>query len=62
MAFRPFRTALVLGGGGARGLAHLGVLTALSEEGLAPDLIVGTSFGAIVGAYSGQSERLFRGS
>ncbi len=49
MAFRPFRTALVLGGGGARGLAHLGVLTALSEEGLAPDLIVGTSFGAIVG-------------
>lgn len=50
MAFRPFRTALVLGGGGARGLAHLGVLAAMTEAGFAPDMIVGTSFGAIVGA------------
>lgn len=50
MVWRPFKTALVLGGGGARGLAHLGVLTALREAGMAPDMIVGTSFGAIVGA------------
>ena len=50
VALRQFKSALVLGGGGARGLAHLGVLTALGEAGIAPDLIVGTSFGAIVGA------------
>lgn len=50
MRLRPFRTALVLGGGGARGLAHLGVLTTLERAGLRPDMIVGTSFGAIVGA------------
>ncbi len=47
---RPLKSALVLGGGGARGLAHLGVLKALADAGLAPDMIVGTSFGAIVGA------------
>jgi len=42
--------ALILGGGGARGLAHIGVLEVLEEEGLVPDLIVGTSMGAILGA------------
>jgi predicted acylesterase/phospholipase RssA len=42
--------ALILGGGGARGLAHIGVLEVLEEEGLIPDLIVGTSMGAILGA------------
>ena len=46
---RP-RWALVLGGGAARGAAHLGVLTALGEAGLTPDLVVGVSIGAIVGA------------
>jgi NTE family protein len=45
----PFRTALVLGGGGARGLAHIGAITALEEDGFRPDLIVGTSAGAIAG-------------
>ncbi len=56
---------LVLSGGGARGLAHIGVLKALDEEGLAPDCIVGTSAGALVGAlycsgYSGREiEELF---
>ena len=42
--------ALVLGGGGARGLAHLGVLRALSEAGLDIDLVGGTSMGAIFAA------------
>jgi NTE family protein len=42
--------ALVLGGGGARGLAHVGVLRVLEEEGLRPNLIVGTSMGAVLGA------------
>ena len=40
---------LVLSGGGARGLAHVGVLRALEEEGIAPDLVVGCSMGAVVG-------------
>lgn len=46
---RP-RLALVLGSGGARGWAHIGVIRALEEAGLKPDLIVGTSIGALVGA------------
>jgi NTE family protein len=41
---------LVLGGGGARGLAHLGVLKALDEAGCAPDFVGGTSMGAIIAA------------
>ncbi len=41
--------ALVLSGGGLRGLAHLGVLKVLEEHGLRPDLVVGTSVGAIIG-------------
>ena len=45
---RP-RVALVLSGGGLRGLAHLGVLRVLDAHGLRPDLVVGTSVGAIVG-------------
>jgi NTE family protein len=43
-----------LGGGAALGLAHIGVLKALEEHNLAPDIIVGTSMGAIIGAlYAG---------
>lgn len=42
--------ALVLSGGGALGLAHLGVIKVLERENLIPDMIVGTSMGAIVGA------------
>ncbi|MCF8168783.1 MAG: patatin-like phospholipase family protein [Rhodoferax sp.] len=42
--------ALVLSGGAARGFAHLGVLRVLERENLRPDLVVGSSAGAIVGA------------
>jgi len=42
--------ALVLGGGGLRGFAHIGVLRALEEHGIRPDIVVGTSAGAVVGA------------
>jgi predicted acylesterase/phospholipase RssA/CRP-like cAMP-binding protein len=41
---------VVLGGGGARGFAHLGVLRALEESGIAVDLIGGNSMGALIGA------------
>ncbi len=41
---------LALGGGGSRGLAHLGVLEALEKHDLRPDAIVGTSIGALFGA------------
>jgi len=42
--------ALVLGSGGSRGLAHIGVLEVLEEEGLKPDLIIGCSAGSLIGA------------
>jgi NTE family protein len=44
------RIGVALGGGSARGYAHIGALAALERHGLAPDLVVGTSFGAIIGA------------
>jgi NTE family protein len=43
---------LVLGGGGARGFAHLGVLKALEEAGIPVDFVGGASVGSIMGAYS----------
>jgi NTE family protein len=46
---RPVRTAWVLSSGGPRGFVHVGVLRALDELGLAPDLLVGASVGAFVG-------------
>lgn len=46
----PVRVALALSSGGLRGIAHLGVLRTLESHGLWPDLIVGTSIGALVGA------------
>jgi NTE family protein len=51
----PMKKALVLGGGGARGLAHLGVLRILEKEGFRPDLIVGCSIGAIIGGMYAQT-------
>ncbi|HET7322477.1 MAG TPA: patatin-like phospholipase family protein [Longimicrobiaceae bacterium] len=44
------RTILVLGGGGMKGIAHVGVWKALEERGIVPDAIIGTSIGAMVGA------------
>lgn len=41
---------MALGGGSARGYAHLGALASLERNGIVPDLLVGTSFGAVVGA------------
>ena len=48
---RPRRPVigLVLGSGAARGFAHIGVLHALKERGIIPDVVVGTSMGALVG-------------
>ncbi len=46
---RSQRTALVLSGGGAKGLAHIGVLRVLDSLGIRPDLVVGSSMGAVVG-------------
>ena len=44
------RLGLALGGGGARGLAHLGVLLGLEEAGISISMIAGTSMGAVMGA------------
>ncbi|MCZ6597655.1 MAG: patatin-like phospholipase family protein [Planctomycetota bacterium] len=49
MSERP-RTVLVLGGGGMRGMAHIGVLKAMNTLGIGYDAVVGTSIGALVGA------------
>src|SRR5688572_18115138 len=50
----PPRVALVLGSGGRRGFAHIGVLKALTENGIRPDLVIGSSVGAVVGSlYAG---------
>lgn len=47
---RPKKVALVLGGGGARGLAHIGILKVFERENIKVDLVVGTSMGAVIGA------------
>jgi len=46
----PPKIALVLGGGAARGFAHVGVIKTLETHGIHPDMVVGTSAGAVVGA------------
>jgi NTE family protein len=45
------RLAVVLGGGSARGFAHIGVIKALEANGIKPDMIVGCSAGSLVGAF-----------
>ena len=50
VAKRPPRVGLALGGGAARGFAHVGVIQVLEEAGLKPDLVVGTSAGSLVAA------------
>ncbi|MDO8387468.1 MAG: patatin-like phospholipase family protein [Polaromonas sp.] len=54
---RPVRIGLALGGGAARGFAHVGVIAALEEAGFKPSLVVGTSAGSLVAALyaSGQT-------
>ncbi len=47
---RHVRIALALGGGAARGFAHIGVIKALEAQGIMPDIVVGTSAGSVVGA------------
>ena len=49
MFWRKHQIGLALGGGGARGLAHIGVLRVLEQEKIHIDLLVGTSIGALVG-------------
>ncbi len=48
--YRDKKIALVLGGGGMKGFAHIGVLQALEERGIRPSLFAGTSIGAMVAA------------
>ncbi|MFB6257225.1 MAG: patatin-like phospholipase family protein [Flavobacteriales bacterium] len=50
MSVPEHRTGITLSGGAARGITHLGVLKALEEEGIRPDVISGVSGGAILGA------------
>ena len=45
----PPKIALVLGGGAAKGFAHIGVIKALEAQGIVPDMVLGTSAGAVVG-------------
>ncbi|MFW9615912.1 patatin-like phospholipase family protein, partial [Aquabacterium sp.] len=45
---KPPRIGLALGGGAARGFAHIGVLQVLEEQGIKPDIVVGTSAGSVV--------------
>lgn len=47
---RNIKVGLALGGGAARGFAHIGVIKALEAQGIVPDLVVGTSAGSLVGA------------
>jgi NTE family protein len=49
MAEKKYKIGLVLSGGGARGFAHLGLIQALNDAGIFPDIISGTSAGALVG-------------
>lgn len=54
VAKTPPKIALVLGGGAARGFAHIGVIKTLEAHGIVPDMVVGTSAGSVVGAlYAG---------
>jgi NTE family protein len=46
----PLKIGLALGGGAARGFAHIGVIKALEAQGIFPDIVVGTSAGSLVGA------------
>jgi NTE family protein len=49
MSQKKYKIGLVLSGGGTRGFAHLGVIQALNEAGIYPDVVSGTSAGALAG-------------
>ena len=49
-AATPLRIGLALGGGAAKGFAHIGVIKALEAQGIVPDFIAGTSAGSVVGS------------
>ena len=49
-SLKPYRTGIAMSGGGIKGMCHAGVLKALEEVGIKPDIISGVSSGAIVGA------------
>lgn len=51
LAMRPTAVALVLGSGGPRGYAHIGVLRVLEDAGIDVGLVVGSSVGSVIGAY-----------
>jgi NTE family protein len=56
VAAKP-KIALALGGGAARGFAHIGVIKMLEAQGIVPDFVIGTSAGAVVGAlYAGGND------
>lgn len=48
--YLPARVALVLGGGGLKGFAHIGLLRAFEERGIKPSLVAGTSIGSLIAA------------
>ncbi|NLY33870.1 MAG: patatin-like phospholipase RssA [Alcaligenaceae bacterium] len=58
---RKHKIGLILGSGSARGWSHIGVIQALEEAGIKPDIICGTSIGALVGAaYAAGEIEVFR--
>lgn len=60
MTKRPPRIGLALGSGSARGWSHIGVIRVLERAGISPDIVCGTSIGALVGAVyaAGEIDRL----
>jgi len=50
LPLKKVRIGLALGGGAARGFAHIGVIKALEAQGIVPEIVVGTSAGSVVGA------------
>ena len=48
--YKGLKIGLALGGGGARGACHIGVLKVLEANGIVPDIVAGTSAGSMVGA------------
>ena len=48
--YKGLKIGLALGGGGARGACHIGVLKVLEANGIVPDIVAGTSAGSMIGA------------